>query len=330
MSDIALLELRDLSIGFDAVGGPVAITDGVNLQLQRGEVFGLVGESGCGKTVSALAILRLLPNPGGRILNGAIRFQSEDILSLDAGRLRELRGARIAMIFQEPAAAMNPLLSIERQLREVFEFHDYDGDGEARINELLARVGFSDPQRVRQAYPHQLSGGMLQRVMIAMALLLRPALLIADEPTTALDVTVQAQIMELLLELQRENGMTVLLITHNLGLIAQYADRVAVMYAGRVVEEAPVAAFLESPKHPYSQGLIAALPSASAGGGRLQPIPGQVPRPEQYPAGCRFQPRCGQAFGPCSQRPELRALIDDPARQVACFLHHREAVEGGR
>ncbi|MBX7059519.1 MAG: ABC transporter ATP-binding protein [Leptospirales bacterium] len=324
MSQHPLLQIQDLSIGFDSPSGPVEITDRVCLEITGGEIFGLVGESGCGKTVTALSILRLLPNPGGRVLGGTISFEGRDVLTLPAEELRALRGAGIAMIFQEPAAAMNPLYTIRRQLEEVFEFHPFEGDPQQRIAELLARVGFADPARVLGAYPHQLSGGMLQRVMIAMALLLRPRLLIADEPTTALDVTVQAQIMELLKELQRENKMSVLLITHNLGLIAQYADRVAVMYAGRVVEQAPVDAFLAMPLHPYSQGLIGALPE-SAGSGALRAIEGQVPRPEQYPGGCRFQPRCAQAFDACQARPALRALPDSATHHVACFFVQPDA-----
>jgi peptide/nickel transport system ATP-binding protein len=326
-TDAPLLEIEDLSIGFDSDGGPIAITDHVNLVLRPGEILGLAGESGCGKTVTALSILRLLPSPGGRILGGRILFQGRDILSLPDAELRAVRGAAISMIFQEPSAALNPLLSIRTQLLEVFDYHPFDGDPEARIRELLARVGFPDPDRLLSSYPHQLSGGMLQRVMIAMALLLRPAIIIADEPTTALDVTVQAQIMDLLTELQRESGVSALLITHNLGLIAQYADRIAVMYAGRVVEESTVERFLENPLHPYSQGLLAALPDPGQEGRRLQPIAGQVPQPKNYESGCRFRARCAQAFEPCVGQPELASVAGDDGRRVACFLH---AAAGAR
>lgn len=320
-SDAPLLEIENLSIGFDSDEGPIAITDQVNLSLRPGEILGLAGESGCGKTVTALSVLRLLPSPGGRILGGRVLFRGRDILTLPDAELRSVRGAEIAMIFQEPSAALNPLLSIRAQLMEVFDYHAFDGNPEARIRELLARVGFPDPDRLLNSYPHQLSGGMLQRIMIAMALLLRPAIIIADEPTTALDVTVQAQIMDLFSELQRESGVSALLITHNLGLIAQYADRIAVMYAGRVVEESPVDSFLADPRHPYSQGLLAALPDSSAEGRRLQPIPGQVPQPKNYETGCRFRARCARAFEACVARPELATLPGEPGRRAACFLH---------
>ena len=338
MNDV-VLKVEDLSIGFasDSDDGVVAITDRLNFELRRGEVLGLVGESGCGKTVSALALLRLLPAPGGRVLGGRITFAGQDILQLEPEALRRLRGSEISMIFQEPSAALNPLMSIGAQLHEVFAYHDLSEapgvrSADERVRELLRRVGFADPDRILESYPHQLSGGMLQRVVIAMALLLKPAIVIADEPTTALDVTVQAQIMELLVELQREEGTSVLLITHNLGLIAQYADRLAVMYAGRIVEEAPVRDFLANPKHPYSQGLLAALPDVTQPK-KLQAIDGQVPRPADYDDGCRFRERCQQRTearpeGVCEQRPHLRASEQTPERRVACFLHPECAPTG--
>ena len=324
-----ILTVTDLSIGF----GPsdqetIAITDRVNFTLSEGEVLGLVGESGCGKSVTALAVLRLLPHPEGRVLKGRVLFRGQDVLSMSPAALRELRGNGISMIFQEPSSALNPLLSVRRQLYEVFEFHKHDMDPDARVNELMGRVGFPDPGRVLDAYPHQLSGGMLQRVMIAMALLLKPDLIIADEPTTALDVTVQAQIMELLVQLTREEGAAVLLITHNLGLIAQYATRLAVMYAGRIVESATVDAFLKEPLHPYAKGLMAALPDLSRSmRERLLPIEGQVPRPQDYPSGCRFRPRCKQAFAPCEKEPTAKPKAGgDPEHTVACFLHDPSAA----
>ena len=224
---------------------------------------------------------------------------------------------------------MNPLMTVRRQLNEVFEHHDFDGNPETRINDLMHRVGFADADRILDSYPHQLSGGMLQRVMIAMALLLHPSVIIADEPTTALDVTVQAQIMELLVQLQKEAGAAVILITHNLGLIAQYADRLAIMYAGRIVEEAPIESFLKDPLHPYSEGLINALPDLSRPRSELQPIRGQVPRPVNFPAGCRFRARCDHAFDPCDKQPELTLPSNasaDGKHRVACFLHHNEVV----
>ncbi len=297
----------------------MAITDKVSFTLAPGEAYGLVGESGCGKSVTCLSLLRLLPSPGGRVLGGRILFQGRDILSLPIDDLRSLRGSGIGMIFQEPGAALNPLWTIRRQLLEPFRYHEYSGNPEERIRFLLERVGIADPSRVLDAYPHQMSGGMLQRVMIAMALSLNPALLIADEPTTALDVTVQAQIMELLEELRREFDAALLMVTHNLNLVAQYADRVGVMYAGRIVEESPVADFLRNPLHPYSRGLLDALPRLDRADSRPRPIPGQVPRPADYDEGCRFRERCPHAFAACVRKP-----ADFPGgtgRRVACFLH---------
>lgn len=238
-----LLKIRNLSIGFKTEsGGILPIVDSIDLEIASGEVLGIVGESGCGKTITALAILRLLPVPQSQIISGSIHFNGQDLLTLPAKDLYAIRGNQISMIFQEPFSAMNPLYTINQQLLECFQYHPVKNP-EERILDFMKKVGIADPGRVIQAYPHQLSGGMLQRVMIAMALLLEPKLIIADEPTTALDVTVQAQIMDLLKGLQRELGVSLLLITHNLGLIAQYADRIGVMYAGRMVEEGPVEAF---------------------------------------------------------------------------------------
>ncbi len=316
---LPLLEVQDLSIGFQSEMGLVTITEQVNFRIFPGEAYGLVGESGCGKSVTCLALLKLLPNPGGKVLSGRILFKGQDILTMTPEALRTLRGGAIGMIFQEPGAALNPLWPIRKQLLEPFLYHPYSGDRLKRIQYLLERVGIADPNRVLAAYPHQLSGGMLQRVMIAMALALNPALLIADEPTTALDVTVQAQIMELIEDLRREFKTAVLMITHNLNLIAQYADNVAVMYAGRIVEQSPVHAFLKNPSHPYSVGLLAALPRLD--GKRLPPtpIPGQVPGPSEYGPGCRFQERCDRAFAPCGEKPELYPV--GPEHASACFLH---------
>jgi oligopeptide/dipeptide ABC transporter ATP-binding protein len=250
------------------------------------------------------------------------------MLTLPKEELRSLRGGAIAMIFQEPGAALNPLWPIRRQLLEPFHFHPFQGDPEKRIRGLLDRVGIADPDRVLAAYPHQLSGGMLQRVMIAMALCLSPSLLIADEPTTALDVTVQAQIMELIEELRRESGMAVLMVTHNLNLVAQYADRVGVMYAGRIVEESPVGDFLKRPLHPYSEGLLGALPSLNASGREtMRPIPGQVPRPADYLPGCRFRDRCPHAFERCPAKPD--PFPAGEGHTVACFLYEPGAGRRG-
>ena len=314
----ATLRVEGLSIGFGSGVKPLSITDGVSFDLRPGEIYGLVGESGCGKTVTALALMRLLPEPGGRVLGGRVWFRGRDILTLSDPELQRLRGKDLAMIFQEPSAALNPLVTVEKQLLEVFDYHPFQGDPSARVRELLVEVGIADPDRILGVYPHELSGGMLQRVMIAMALLLDPDVLIADEPTTALDVTVQAQIMELLLELQRRQGTTILLITHNMGLIAQYAHRVGVMYAGRLVEESSVDSFLDRPLHPYSRGLLAAIPDLESPSPSVQPIPGQVPRAEDFPEGCRFKDRCPDAFEACQARPVF--AFQGEAR-VACFLY---------
>ncbi len=315
-----LLEVEDLSIGFAGDEGVTAITDKVSFRIHPGETYGLVGESGCGKSVTCLFLLKLLPVPGGRVLSGRVLFRGRDILKMAPEELRRLRGAEIGMIFQEPGAALNPLWPIRRQLLEPFQYHEHEGDPGKRIRYLLDRVGIADPDRVLSAYPHQLSGGMLQRVMIAMALSLNPALLIADEPTTALDVTVQAQIMELLESLRTEFRTAVLMVTHNLNLVAQYADRVGVMYAGRLVEESKVGDFLARTLHPYSQGLLAALPRLDQDGApSLHPIPGQVPRPSEYLPGCRFRDRCGHAFAACGAKPDLFSAGE--GHEVACFLY---------
>ena len=314
-----VLEVQNLSIGIGSTG----ITENVSFSIEPGQIYGIVGESGCGKTITALSCLGMLPEPGGKLLQGRIFFKGEDIHSLKPERLRQIRGSEISMIFQEPTSALNPLLSIRKQLAELFEFHEFNGDPEERMDQVLRRVGFSDPERILSSYPHQLSGGMLQRVVIALALLLHPSLIIADEPTTALDVTVQAQIMELLVELQKEEGCAVLLITHNIGLIAQYADRVGVMYAGHMIEQRNVADFLRQPYHPYSQGLMSALPDVDERK-ELHPIPGQVPSAGDFPEGCRYRPRCKQAFAPCSQTvPEFEP---EPNQKVCCFLYEEARV----
>ena len=320
-----LLRVENLSIGFrDAArGGKVtAVTDSVSFEVREGEVFGLVGESGCGKTVTCLALLRLLPAATTVVLSGHAWFRGRDLLAMPPEEMRTVRGALISMIFQEPSAALNPLIPIRDQLMMPFRHHrdhlQQGLDPARRIRELLDRVGFRDPDRVLRAYPHELSGGMLQRVMIAHALLLAPPLLLADEPTTALDVTIQAQVLDLLAELQRETGLSVVLITHNLNLVAQYADRAAVMYAGRVAEEGPALELLRDPKHPYSRGLIDALPDLETA--RVpRPIPGSVPPPTRFPAGCRFHDRCARAFAPCTTDPVWTEPA--PGRRVACHLY---------
>jgi oligopeptide/dipeptide ABC transporter ATP-binding protein len=320
LNNQVLLDVNDLTISFQTEDPAVLeIIDGVSFRIHEGEIFGLVGESGCGKTITALSILKLLPQPLAKILSGTIYLKNTELVSLSFEQIKKIRGKEIGVIFQEPTAALNPLLTIENQLYELFDYHEVTINKEKRINDLLKRVGFSDPSRILSAYPHELSGGMLQRVMISLALLLNPSLIIADEPTTALDVTIQAQIMELLIEMQKELGTAILFITHNLNLIAQYADRLAVMYAGRIVEESKLKSFLQRPLHPYSQGLLAALPDLHSEHNELQSIPGQVPQPKNYISGCRFKERCKKAFEQCTEKPELIEYID--SHTIACFLY---------
>jgi len=295
--------------------------DGVSFRLEAGETLGLVGESGCGKSVTALSLLRLVPDPPGRVMPGSsVRLRGEDLLEADAERLREVRGGEIAMVFQEPMTSLNPVLTVGRQVDEGIRRHRGLGAREAAEEtvRLLGRVGIPEPEERRRAYPHQLSGGMRQRVMIAMALACRPSILVADEPTTALDVTVQAQILELLADLQREMGMAILLITHDLGIVAQVADRVAVMYAGKIVEEADVETLYRRPLHPYTEGLLAAVPDLDRRRDRLAAIPGRVPDPARWPEGCRFRPRCPHAWGRCGEEPGLLEAGGD--RRARCWL----------
>ncbi len=328
MTSQSILTINNLSISIgEDRDTSLAITDQVSFDIYEGEIFGLLGESGCGKTITAQAILRLLPVPGGHIKSGQIYFEGHSLLDMSTEEIEKVRGQDIAMIFQEPSSALNPLLKIGTQLTEVFSCHGLLNKKEistvnkaqSRIHYLLERMGFSDPPRILSSYPHQLSGGMLQRVMIAMALLLQPKLLIADEPTTALDVTVQVQVMELLLEICRQEGTSILLITHNLGLIAQYAQRLAVMYAGRIVESSYSKDFFKQPLHPYSLGLTQAFPDLS-GQSKLSPIPGQVPSFLEYPMGCRFKQRCIYAFEQCDNAYSLESMQDE--RKVACFLYN--------
>ncbi|OLN29659.1 Oligopeptide transport ATP-binding protein OppD [Desulfovibrio sp. DV] len=316
-----LLEVQGLTTVFDGPAGPATAVDGVDLTLDRGGVLAVVGESGCGKTVLSLSILGLV-SPPGRVTAGRALLDGVDILALPEGERRTIRGRRASMIFQEPMTALNPVLTIGDQVSEPLRVHAGASRAEAlaAAEAMLGRVGLPEPHRRLAGYPHELSGGQRQRVMIAMALMLSPELLIADEPTTALDVTVQGQILELMLDLARDAGTAILLVTHNLGVVAQTADDVAVMYAGRVVERAPVAAFFQGPAHPYAQGLLASLPRVDAPGRRLSPIPGTVPSLAALPAGCHFHPRCPHAFEPCSrQTPPLIALSG--GRQARCWLH---------
>lgn len=316
-----LLRVEGLSTVFATPTGPLTAVDGVELTVSRGEVVAVVGESGCGKTMLALSILGLVPPPG-RIVAGRAVLGGTDVLALPESQRRLVRGKRAAMIFQEPMTALNPVLTIGEQVAEPLRVHAgaLRRESLAAAEAMLARVGLPDPGRQLGSYPHELSGGQRQRVMIAMALMLKPELLIADEPTTALDVTVQGQILALMLDLARDAGTAILLVTHNLGVVAQTADRVAVMYAGRLVEQAPVGAFFQGPAHPYSRGLLASLPRLDAPGRRLTPVPGTVPSLSALPTGCHFHPRCGEAFAPCADNaPPLFELPG--GRQARCWLH---------
>ncbi|ROR32004.1 ABC transporter ATP-binding protein [Inmirania thermothiophila] len=321
MSAEALLEVRGLAVRIGEGARAVRPVDGVDLAVRRGEVVALLGESGCGKSMTALALMRLLPEPGGRVVAGSVRLAGEELLTLPEHAMRRLRGGRMAMIFQEPMTALNPVLTVGRQIMESLAVHRGLRGTQARAQaaELLAAVGIPDPAARLDAWPHQLSGGMKQRVMIAMALAGEPELLIADEPTTALDVTIQAQVLDLLRRLQRERGMGMLLITHDLGVVAQTADRVAVMYAGEIVEEAPRGRFFHHHAHPYTARLFAALPDPARRGEPLAVIPGMVPPLDRPFEGCRFAPRCARADGRCrAEAPDWRRLADD--HRVRC--HH--------
>jgi len=321
-----LLEVSDLRVHYPGTEAPVRAVDGISFSLQQGETYALVGESGCGKTATGLALLRLVEP--GRIVAGRVVFEGQDLLSLPEDKMRRLRGARIGMVFQEAAAALNPVMRIGVQVGEALRIHRGMSHKEAHAEAvaLLQLVALSDPERQARAYPHELSGGMKQRVMLAIALSCSPVLLIADEPTTALDVTIQAQILSLLRELRDKLSLTILLITHDLGVVAENADRVGVMYAGRMVEEAPVGQLFERPEHPYTRGLLRAMPgSGSVEDGRLPTLPGVVPDPSDPPAGCRFHPRCSERFEPCDRdEPEMLERPGDG--RVACFLFHGEPV----
>ena len=314
-----LLEIEDLRTWFDTDVGVARAVDGVSYRIRRGETVGVVGESGCGKSVTALSLMRLIPRAPGRIVSGSIRFLGADLCTMREADLRKVRGARISMIFQEPMTSLNPVYTIGDQIAEAILVHEDVTEDEARERTIamLARVGIPSPDTRVDEYPHQLSGGMRQRVMIAMALACGPELLIADEPTTALDVTIQAQILELIRELQAELGMSVLLITHDLGVVAETCDRVVVMYAGKVVEEAPVTALFHEPAHPYTLALFRSLPDQTPKGTRLATIPGMVPAATEFPEGCRFRARCGYADAACEAEPPLTDVAPD--HQAACF-----------
>jgi peptide/nickel transport system ATP-binding protein len=315
------LEVRDLSTTLFTRRGEMKAVDGLSLAVGAGETVALVGESGCGKSLSALSIMRLLPDPPARIVGGVVKLNGRDIVPVSEETMLDIRGKEIGMIFQDPLSSLNPVATVEKQIAEVLTTHTDLGRGQARArtHELLELVGMPDAGRRLDAYPHQLSGGMCQRVVIAMAIACSPSVLIADEPTTALDVTVQAQVLALLKKLQADAGMAMIFITHDLGVVAETADRVVVMYAGRKVEEAPVDDLFENPLHPYTAGLIGATPvPGGARAERLADIPGMVPALNALPQGCAFAPRCPRVMERCRrERPALTQPA--PGRLVACF-----------
>ncbi len=314
---VALLEVKDLSVELAASQGRRRLVDGVSLSIQPGEVFCLIGESGCGKSVTALALTRLLPSPPFFYAGGRVIVAGEDVLGMSEREIRRIRGGKVSYIFQDPGAYLNPIHRVGRQIREALALHRPEKANKRRVEELLRLVGIPSPEVRMRDYPHQMSGGMLQRVMIAMALASEPRLLVADEPTTALDATVQAQILRLLASLRERLGMAILLISHDLALVEDFADRVAVMYAGQVVECGTASDVLNDPKHPYTEALLQAAPRI--GGGGLIPIPGQAPAVDAFPSGCRFYPRCSLARETCSQLPPPLASVGED-RLVRCLV----------
>ncbi|HUP45877.1 MAG TPA: ABC transporter ATP-binding protein [Thermoanaerobaculia bacterium] len=337
----ALLEVRKLRTSFPGEGGPVYAVDNVSFNVRRGEALALVGESGCGKSVTAMSIMRLVASPG-RIAGGEIRFKGRDLIKLSSREMRDVRGNDIAMVFQEPMTSLNPVFKIGAQVAEAIRIHKDVSRKEAwkQAGDMLELVSISDPHKRLHDYPHQLSGGMRQRVMIAMALSCDPELLIADEPTTALDVTIQAQIMELLAGLQQKLGLAILLITHDLGVVAEFCERVVVMYTGRVVEQATVRDLFASPAHPYTRGLLKSLPTVAKKAlpqteaeahseynprpGRLPTIPGMVPPIYALPPGCKFNPRCPDVMDICLGQEPARMLVA-PGHDARCYLHGDES-----
>ena len=316
-----LLEVKELQTHFFTMDGVVRAVDGVSYDLEEGEALALVGESGCGKSVSALSLMRLIPDPPGKIVNGEVILDGEDILKIDMDEMRNIRGAKMSMVFQEPMTSLNPVLTVERQLTETLQLHKGMGKAESRREgvDLLARVGIPDPEQRIKQYPHQFSGGMRQRVMIAMALSCNPRLIIADEPTTALDVTIQAQILELMKSLTQEFGVALIVITHNLGVVARYADRVNIMYAGRIIERGTAREIYSNPRHPYTVGLLRSVPRLDLPRrAKLDPIEGQPPDLVRLPEGCAFRARCRWAIDKCAtERPPLEEFSD--SHWTACW-----------
>ncbi|MCM3240265.1 ABC transporter ATP-binding protein [Heyndrickxia oleronia] len=323
-----LLKINDLQTHFFSDKGVVKAVDGVTITVNKGETVGIVGESGCGKSVTSLSIMRLLKDTPGKIVGGSIQFEGKDLIQLPEKSMRSIRGNEIAMIFQEPMTSLNPVYKIGRQLVESIRLHMKKDANEAKehaIN-MLELVGIPRAREIMKEYPHQLSGGMRQRVMIAMAMSCNPKLLIADEPTTALDVTIQAQILDLMRKLREESDSSILLITHDLGVVAEMCDRVVIMYAGKVVEESDVNTIFENPKHPYTKGLLESIPKLGVKIDRLQSIKGNVPAPEQMPKGCKFAPRCPFVMDQCWERePQLQSV--NANHTTRCWLHQKEGAQ---
>ncbi|MFV8828101.1 ABC transporter ATP-binding protein [Alkalihalobacterium sp. APHAB7] len=328
MSSEVVLELDRLQTHFFTDAGEIPAVDDVSIKIHKGEVVGIVGESGCGKSVTSLSVMKLVPNPPGKIVGGKILFKDEDLVKATHRRMRKIRGNEIAMIFQEPMTSLNPLFTIGDQLMEAIRNHNKLSKKKAREKaiDMLKVVGIPRADEIVDEYPHQLSGGMRQRVMIAMAMSCDPEVLIADEPTTALDVTIQAQILDLMRKLNKEHGTAIMMITHDLGVVAEICDRVVVMYSGKVVEEGDVRTILKQPQHPYTKGLIRSLPKIHQKEERLYSIPGTVPKPGSVKRGCRFAPRCESSFSRCYEEdPELLSLRE--GHQCRCFLYEEEGGE---
>jgi peptide/nickel transport system ATP-binding protein/oligopeptide transport system ATP-binding protein len=316
---MSLLEVRGLTTAFKTESGEVTAIEDVSFDLNEGEILGIVGESGSGKSVTALTIMGLLPQPPARVAAGTVRFRGETLTTMSETRLEKIRGAGISMVFQEPMTSLNPVMTIGEQIMETVRAHEGISARAQRDRaiEMLDRVGIPSATSRLGDYPHQMSGGQRQRVMIAMALACRPKLLIADEPTTALDVTIQAQVLDLLMDLRDELGMAIMIITHNMGVIAETADRVLVMYAGRIVEQSSVAALFDAPQHPYTQGLLACVPTLEQENERLVAIPGSLPEPARRPAGCRFAPRCARRIEACTAA--IPPLVTHGDHAAACI-----------
>ncbi|NGP45123.1 ABC transporter ATP-binding protein [Bacillaceae bacterium SIJ1] len=320
-----LLQVNELQTAFKTDKGMQTVVHGISFHVDKGEIVGIVGESGCGKSVTSLSIMRLLHDTPGKITGGQVLYNDQDLVQLSEANMKRYRGKELAMIFQEPMTSLNPVLKIGKQLREPIQLHMKmsKADATAHAVKILESVGIPRAKEMMDEYPHQLSGGMRQRVMIAMAISCKPSLLIADEPTTALDVTIQAQILKLMKEVQQENDMGILMITHDLGVVAEVCDRVIVMYAGRVVEETTVEELFENPKHPYTKGLIASVPKIGSGVKRLHSIPGTVPSPANMPVGCKFAPRCPDVMDVCqTEEPEL---VKEGGHSCRCWLYKPKA-----